>query len=178
MTKNGTPKAEPRVFSEPEPHELITTPDFTLARDEWGQLVFEGPTGVRRGPVAPVPLFPISFPDKWISIRGDDNVEVACVENPEHLAPEVWELLRQELARREFVPVIERIVRVSGNTEPCEFVVETDRGATHFVLKAEDDVRRVGDHQIIIIDAHGTRYLIPDLRRADAKTRRIVEWYV
>ena len=35
-----------------------------------------------------------------------------------------------------------------------------------------------GDHQIIIIDAHGTRYLIPDLRRADAKTRRIVEWYV
>jgi len=87
-------------------------------------------------------------------------------------------LLKLELARREFVPVIDRIVRVSGNTEPCEFVVETDRGSTKFVLKSEDDVRRIGDHQIIIIDAHGTRYLIPDLRTVDTKTRRIIEWYV
>jgi len=86
VTENGTsPKPEPRVFSEPEPHEVITTTDFTLARDEWGQLTFTGPNGIRRAPVAPTPLFPISYPDKWISIRSDDNIEVACIEDPEQL---------------------------------------------------------------------------------------------
>jgi hypothetical protein len=56
--------------------------------------------------------------------------------------------------------------------------VETDRGPTRFVLKSEDDVRRIGDHQIVIVDAHGTRYHIPDINAVDAKSRRIVEWYV
>jgi hypothetical protein len=56
--------------------------------------------------------------------------------------------------------------------------VETDRGPTRFVLKSEEDVRRIGDEQILILDAHGTRYHIPDLSKMDVKSRRIVEWYV
>ena len=56
--------------------------------------------------------------------------------------------------------------------------VETDRGPTRFVLKSEDDVRRIGDHEILILDAHGTRYHIPDPSAVDVKSRRIVEWYV
>ena len=94
------------------------------------------------------------------------------------LDPDVRQLLDEELARREFVPVIERIVRVSGTSEPCEWTVQTDRGPTRFVLKSEDDVRRIGDGQILIVDAHGTRYQIPDIKSVDAKSRRIVEWYV
>ncbi len=94
------------------------------------------------------------------------------------LPADIWKLLKDDLARREFVPIIRRIVRVSGNSEPCEWEVETDRGPTQFVLKSEDDVRRIGDHEILILDAHGTRYHIPDLSTMDVKSRRIVEWYV
>jgi hypothetical protein len=149
-----------------------------LARDQWGQLEFITHDGVRHSHVVPTPLFPISSPNEWISFRGPDGTELACVENPSALAPEVWQLLSEELAHREFVPVIERIVRVSGTTEPCEWMVETDRGATTFVLKSEDDVRRIGDSQILILDAHGTRYQIPDIKAVDKKSRRVVEWYV
>jgi hypothetical protein len=87
-------------------------------------------------------------------------------------------VLNDELSRSRFIPVIERIVHVSGNTEPCEWRVETDRGTTQFVLKSEDDVRRLGAEQILILDARGQRYYIPDLRQLDPKNRRIVEWYV
>ncbi|HEX5471898.1 MAG TPA: DUF1854 domain-containing protein [Lacipirellulaceae bacterium] len=153
-------------------------PEFGLARDQWGQLVYIGSDGVRHPNVAPVPLFPISDPDTWISIRAKDGTELNCIEDPRRLPADVWGLLKEELARREFVPVIERIVWASGNSEPCEWQVETDRGPTQFVLKSEEDVRRLGDHQILIVDAHGTRYHIPDLRMLDAKSRRIVEWYV
>ena len=128
--------------------------------------------------VAPVALFPISQPDSWISIRLPDGTELACVEDPRTLPADVWQLLKEDLSRREFVPIIRRIVRVSGNSEPCEWQVETDRGPTRFVLKSEEDVRRIGDHEILILDAHGTRYHIPDLSAVDVKSRRIVEWYV
>jgi hypothetical protein len=140
--------------------------------------MFVGADGTRYTNVVPVALFPISEPESWVSIRAANGSELTCIEDPRSLPADVWQLLQEELARREFVPVIQRIVRVSGNSEPCEWQVETDRGPTRFVLKSEDDVRRIGDQQIVIVDAHGTRYQIPDLRKVDAKSRRIVEWYV
>jgi hypothetical protein len=151
---------------------------FGLMRDQWGQLTFISPNGEKHPNVAPVALFPLSKPDSWISIRSADGTELACVEVARTLTADVWQLLKEDLARREFVPIIRRIVRVSGNTEPCEWQVETDRGPTRFVLQSEDDVRRIGEHEIIIVDAHGTRYHIPDLSKVDVKSRRIVEWYV
>jgi hypothetical protein len=154
------------------------SPPFTLERDQWGQLVFIAHDGRRHTSVAPTPLFPLSEPEHWVSIRNADGTELACVEDPNSLPTESQRLLKEEMARREFVPIIERIVRVSGNSEPCEWQVETDRGPTRFVLESEDDVRRIGEHQILIVDAHGTRYHIPDINAVDAKSRRIVEWYV
>lgn len=174
--KNGHPDS-PLVFK-PCPHLAPQPPRFSLARDQWGQLVFIAPDGSAHSPVTPVPLFPLSVPNRWVSLRAADGAELACIEDPGVLTPEMRQLLDDELARREFVPIIHRIVRVSGNSEPCEWHVETDRGPTSFVLQSEDDVRRIGENQILIIDAHGTRYQIPDLKAADAKTRRIVEWYV
>ena len=153
-------------------------PRFGLERDQWGQLVYIASDGKRHANVAPIPLFPISEPESWIAIRSSDGAELTCIEDPRTLPGDVRQLLCEELSRREFVPVIRRIVRVSGNTEPCEWQVETDRGPTRFVLKSEDDVRRIGEQQILILDAHGTRYHIPDLSAVDIKSRRIVEWYV
>jgi hypothetical protein len=155
-----------------------SAPKFDLVRDQWGQLIFIDANGEKYPNVAPVALFPISEPDSWISVRSADGTELACVEDPRTLPADVWQLLKEDLSRREFVPTIRRIVRVSGNTEPCEWQVETDRGPTRFVLKSEEDVRRIGDHEILILDAHGTRYHIPDLTALDLKSRRIVEWYV
>jgi Domain of unknown function (DUF1854) len=179
MKRNRSGVADSPLVFNPSPH-LASPPPlrFLLKRDQWGQLVFVAADGKEHSPTVPVPLFPMSEPGKWISLRGPDGVELACVEDPSTLPADSWTVLKEELSRREFVPVIERIVRVSGNSEPCEWQVETDRGATRFVLQSEDDVRRIGESQILVIDAHGTRYHIPDINAVDAKSRRIVEWYV
>src|SRR4051812_41151970 len=98
---------------------------FDLTRDQWGQLVFTDSGGRKHTNVIPIALFPISEPGAWISIRDADGAELACVAEPHKLPADIWKLLKEEMARREFVPVIERIVRVSGNSEPCEWQVET-----------------------------------------------------
>ena len=80
-------------------------------------------------------------------------------------------ILEEELARREFFPVILRILSATTK-EPSEWEVTTDRGPSTFQINNEDDVRRVDLHSASVLDSHGVRYLIPDIRRLDAGSRR------
>ena len=94
------------------------------------------------------------------------------------LSPATRDLLEQELSQREFVPIITRILRISALSEPCDWFVETDRGPTQFVLKNEEDVRRLGPGKALIVDAVGVRYLIPAISSLDSRSRRFLEQYV
>jgi hypothetical protein len=82
------------------------------------------------------------------------------------------------LADAEFAPKITRIHRVQSATEPSQWDVETDRGRTRFVVKNDDDVRRLDGRRAIIVDSHGIRYLIDDARALDAYSRRVLERFL
>jgi hypothetical protein len=151
---------------------------FTLSRDPFDQLVLVTSHGARHVDLTPIRLFPYSDPTHWISLCDSHRKEIVCIADLAQLPPGTRELLEQELARREFTPVIQRIFSVSSDSEPSEWDVDTDRGRTKFVLKSEDDVRRLGNQQAMIIDAHGIRYLIPDVRRLDAASRHVLSQYV
>lgn len=153
-------------------------PAFGLYHDEWGQLVLIDADGARHVGVTPVRMFPFSDPSHWLSITSKNGREIVCIEDLNDLSPQVREVLETDLARREFVPVIKRILHVSSILEPCEWVVETDRGRTTFILKAEDDVRRLAPNQALILDSVGVRYLVDDIQSLDAASRRVLERYV
>ena len=70
--------------------------------------------------------FPI--PQHWISLCNAEGVEVLWIEDLEAVPAATRKLLVEELSRREFMPVIQRIVNVSSNTDPSQWEVETDRG--------------------------------------------------
>jgi hypothetical protein len=153
-------------------------PAFGLSYDTWGRLVLIDSEGKRHVGVEPVRLFPMSDPGNWISICDSAGHELVCIEDPGALPAQVREVLAADLAKREFVPVITRIVKVSSEHEPAEWDVETDRGPTRFLLRSEDDVRRLGAHGASIVDAQGIRYVIPDTRVLDSASRRVLEVYV
>ncbi len=151
---------------------------FELHHDAWGRLVLIDAQGARHVGVEPVRSFPISDPDHWISICDLEGRELASVEDLQAIAPAQREVLETDLARREFVPLIRRIIGVPADTEPTEWEVETDRGTTRFLLNTNDDVRRLGPHRALIIDAHGIRYSIDDIRQLDSSSRRVLERYL
>lgn len=126
----------------------------------------------------PLRLFPLSEPLRWIALLDSEGRERALLESLESLPAADRELLTEELSRREFVPIIQRVTWVSGNSEPCSWKVQTDRGETEFVLKDENDIRRLGPHSVLVVDSHGIRYLIPNREQLDAYTKRVIEWYV
>src|SRR5438876_491120 len=103
----------------------MTSDQFGLTHDAWGRLVLIDAEGERHVGVEPVRAFPISDPTRWISICDADGAELVCVADLAGLAPSMRQALEEELARREFVPVIRRIVRVSADAAPSDWDVET-----------------------------------------------------
>ncbi len=159
--------------------DLPTCLDFTLERDAWGQLVLIYADGRRVPGVESARAFPISAPEGLLSICDPQGRELLCVEDVTALRPEVRQILEEELAQREFVPVVVRIQRVSAETDPAQWQVVTDRGPTEFLMEDSDnDVRRLGPNRILLVDSHGIRYLIPDTRQLDAASRRILDRYL
>src|SRR5262249_19529792 len=143
-----------------------------------GRLVLTFTDGPRHVGVTPIRGFPISDPQHGLSMVDAEGREIVWIDDLAQLVPAVRATLEAELSHREFLPQIQRVLSVSLQTDPCEWEVETDRGPTRFVLKSEDDVRRLGNRRALITDAHGIRYYIPDTAALDRQSRRILERYL
>ena len=146
--------------------------------DPLGRLVFRDGAGREHVGVMPVRGFPISEPDYGVSICDAEGHELLWIERLSDLPGAARETLEADLAQREFMPVVQRIVRISANSEPCEWEVETDRGRTRFVLKIDEDVRRLDDRRAMVTDANGVSYLISDLNALDRVSQRYLERYL
>jgi hypothetical protein len=108
-----------------------------------------------------------------------DGEEVGWVDRLVDLAEPAQSLIRQELAAREFMPVIAQIVAVSSFSTPCTWTVETDRGRTEFVLRGDEDIRRIGkDNALLIADNHGIQYLVRDQFALNAASKKILDRFL
>ncbi len=154
------------------------TKERTLRLDEFGRLVLALPDGRVAVGVEPVRAFPISHRDRFVSFCDHDGHEVYCLDSLSTLCAEDQQLLREELSFREFVPHIQRIVRVTGEGHPADWEVVTDRGPTRFTVEGDDDVRRLGPHKVMITDARKLRYLVDDLHALDHHSRRLLERFL
>ena len=151
---------------------------FTLSRDTFGKLVMTAEDGQVFEGVAPVRAFPIQSPDEGISLVLGNGKEVAWIERLDTLPEPARSLLQEELEGREFMPEIGRVKSVSSFATPCTWHVDTDRGETQFVLKGEEDIRRIGAASLLIADNHGIHFLIRDMFNIDKTTRKILDRFL
>lgn len=152
--------------------------DFQLQRNPYGQLVFTGADGVTHAGVEPARSFPITAPREGISILSRDGHELAWIPNLDQLDKETLILIDEELEVREFMPEILRITGVSGYATPCTWHVETNKGDTSFILKAEEDIRRLAPPTLMIMDKRGIQFLIRNPRGLDTSSRRILDRFM
>jgi hypothetical protein len=76
------------------------------------------------------------------------------------------------------MPEIHRIVSVSTFSTPSTWSVETDRGPTEFVLKGEEDIRRLVGSTLIITDSHGLRFLLRDMLALDKNGKKLLDRFL
>ena len=156
----------------------MATSKFQLRRDSFGKLHLTAEDGTVHEAVAPVRAFPIQSPSEGISMVLGDGREVAWIDRLDDLPFDTRKFVEDELEGREFMPEILHIAAVSSFATPCTWTVETDRGNTEFVLKGEEDSRRIGATSLLVADNHGIHFLIRDMYTIDKQSRKILDRFL
>jgi hypothetical protein len=149
-----------------------------LLRNASGRLQLSTADGTIYDSVYPVRAFPITAPDQGLSLMSANGHELLWLERLSDLDDNSRALLTEELAQREFMPEIQRIMQVSSFATPSSWQVVTDRGETTLLLKAEDHIRRLTPTSLLIADSHGINFLIRDIEQLDKHSRKLLDRFL
>ena len=146
-----------------------------LERDSLGRLVFVDSNGTRHIGVHPVRAFPITAPGAGIAMMDQSGKELFWYPDVAAITEAELGLIEEELAAREFMPVIEKITHVSTFATPSIWDIETDRGPTRIRLKGEEDIRRIAGNTLLIADSNGMQFLIKDATQLDKVSKKLLD---
>ena len=155
--------------------------DFRIIKDkamdplriEWrmdGQLwvSYNGTTD----PVQVTNCFPWSEPDRYISLRDDDENEIALVENLDDLDDLSRVALERALVEIGFVLRISRVVSVNEDFEIRNWVVETEQGNRSFQTGLDIWPVKLPGGGILIRDVAGDLFHIEDITALDNESQK------
>ena len=153
--------------------------DLDLRRDAFGRLLLVAGAGADPEPVTPVRAFPLSAPHEGVSLIGSDGHERAWIGRLSELPASSRELIEASLCRvRVHATPASPRQRSRRFSTPSTWSVETDRGPTELVLKGEEDIRRLADGRLLITDAQGLQFVVPDPLALDRASRRLLERFL
>ena len=151
---------------------------FDMQRDAFGRWVVVMPNGTRHAPVTALRAYPVSAPDEGVALMDADGHEIFWIEALAQLAEPLRSQVVQALNEREFLPEIWQLTAVSSFATPTTWSVVTDRGATQFLLKGEEDIRRLTGTVLLINDANGVQFMIRDLAAMDKHSRKLLDRFL
>ncbi len=151
---------------------------FQLTRNAFGRLVCKDQSGMAQENVIPVRSFPIADPNQGIAIVDSQGHELVWIASLADLPQDYRSLIEEELSSREFMPEIKRLHKVSSFITPSTWHVETDRGDTSFILKGEEDIRRLTASSLMIADSHGIHFFIRDRLSLDRHSRNLLDHFL
>ncbi|MCB1897950.1 cyanophycin metabolism-associated DUF1854 family protein [Cognatazoarcus halotolerans] len=149
-----------------------------LERDAHGRLVLTLADGSTHTGIVPIRAFPLGAPREGVALVGATGREICWIECLDELPEDVLLLVEEELASRDFMPRIRRLVEVSTFSTPSVWRIETDRGSTSLVLKAEEDIRRLDASRLVITDRHGVHYMIENQKALDQASRKLLDRFL
>ena len=151
---------------------------FSLSFNPLGQLAVRLADGSLHEEAVVVRAFPIAEPDLSISILSAEGKELIWIDDLAAVSDVDRQVIERALQMREFMPEILRLDGVNSFSTPSTWRVQTNRGPTAFVLKGEEDIKRLSTNTLIVADAHGVQFLIRDLPALDRHTRKLLDRFL
>ena len=124
-------------------------------------------------------ILPLSDPERYISFGVGDEAEIGIVVDPSTLDSESRRIVREELDKRYFTPVITKIRRVKERFGVHEWDTDTSRGRITFSVRGlHQNIKQVPPARILITDVRGNRYDLPDYRKLDPDSFHQIQRYL
>jgi hypothetical protein len=143
-----------------------------LDSNEAGQLLLRNQHGSI--PVAPVPCFPWSEPENYISLRDESGREVAFIHSAAELDHSSRAALELTLRQAGFVFIVTSIEKVEDEFELRTWSVNTRQGSRSFQTKLEEWPRILENGAVIIRDLSGDFYQIEDQAALDPASQKLI----
>ena len=183
-SKNGTSSADKPVDS--------IIPELLPTDPESFELRILDPKRVRIFRVAGVPrltlrddrswskvsvarAFPLSDPDHFLGFLDGDGKDIGLLHDPGQLDTESRQIVEEELEKRYFVPVVERVLTVKEEFGTIYWTVETDRGKKEIIVRnLRDSLQELSASRVIITDVDGNRFEFADVSKLDSKSQSVI----
>ena len=123
--------------------------------------------------------FPFDYPYAYISVLDADSKELGLIADVDALGKEAADMLRAELDRKYYTPVIKQILSLKDKFGFSYWKVMTDEGELSFTLRDTfQSLMKVGGNRIFVNDIDGNRYEIPNIEELDRKSFRKIELFL
>ncbi len=122
---------------------------------------------------------PYTDPESYICVADSDMKEIGILKSIEDLSEEQAGLVREELEKRYFNPIIKKIESAKMKMGYVYFDVLLSNGKKVFAVKDfSRNIRKLDKDRLVITDVDGNRYLIESLEVLDAKSKKKLEPYL
>lgn len=160
----------------PTPQVENAAPAFVLRHGIDGRLLVV--VGGKPVPVRLRQCFPWSEPQRHLSLRDADDVEVALIADPASLDTESREALEVALADAGFVLQVTRVLEIDEEVEIRHWTVETKQGRRTFQTHLDDWPRLLPGGGRLIRDVGGDLYHLANPAQMDKKSRELLWAFV
>jgi len=157
---------------------ILDPKHLRLFLDEFEDLTLELEGRGTFKPVTVMRAFPVTDRERFIILKDKEEKEIGIVRDLSDLDPESRAALAAELERIYFTPKIVFVHNIEEQFHIPKWEVETDRGPRVFEIRSgrhNQDLRVLGSGHILIRDADGNQYEIPDYRKLDPVSQALIE---
>ena len=120
-------------------------------------------------------MFPITGLTKYIALIDSEGNEVGIIRDIDNLMPESREVALSCLNEYYMMPRITRFIKMSEKFEIWMWTVETDKGQCTFEIRNHiTAIKPLYDGRVLIKDANDNRYEIPDVKKLDKKSYKLL----
>ncbi|MBQ7363668.1 MAG: DUF1854 domain-containing protein [Clostridia bacterium] len=123
-------------------------------------------------------LFPVSRELEYITLLDEDGREVAVIRSINDIDEESQEVIKSSLDSYYLVPRITSVINIVQKYGNIHFDVNTDRGPLSFDVLRGNDIKLFRGGAVRVRDSNDNRYVIPDYRKLDKKSRAKLTIYL
>ena len=120
-------------------------------------------------------LFPVSGLTRYIALMDDEGEQVCIISNLDDLFPESKAAISSALSEYYMIPKISKVLNWEKKHGNHVWTAETDYGPVNIeITDSSNNVKKLYDDRVLIKDISDNRYEIPDLKRLDAHSVKLI----
>ena len=124
------------------------------------------------------PCFPWSYPQRYISLRDDEDDEIALIDDLSILESHSRKLVEQAIVATAFVMEVESIISHTEEFEVRSWDVQTKQGRRKFQTKRDSWPQTLPSGGLLIRDIAGDLFHIPEPNNMCQRSKKLIAPFI